>query len=236
MRNIILCEGQTDLLFLQYYMRTINHWNDAGNPKLNFLPKARQFTKSNDYLVIAQCGGCSNIIDKIRSLVERNSLIPNINERFDNIIVVTDHDDIQYEFEIKNNLQQLCHIDSVENNEWCTSYFENFMNEDYTTNFLLIMIPFTQCGAMETLLLDSIAEKDDYDKDIINQCNQLIDNIDKEKRYLTHRRHVIKAKFNTYFSIRVPEDFYTERQKIFQSFPWENYPYLMNVLSKLNTL
>lgn len=98
------------------------------------------------------------------------------------------------------------------------------------------MIPFTQCGAMETLLLDSIAEKDDYDKDIINQCNQFIDTIDKERRYLIHRRHTIKAKFNTYFSIRVPEDFYTERQKIFQSFPWEKYPHLMNVLLKLSDL
>lgn len=38
------------------------------------------------------------------------------------------------------------------------------------------------------------------------------------------------------YSIRVPEDFYKERQHIFNSFPWEENAYINTVFSKLSEL
>lgn len=39
-----------------------------------------------------------------------------------------------------------------------------------------------------------------------------------------------------FFSIRVPEDYYTERQKIFMNFPWKDNQYIQQVFQKLNDL
>lgn len=33
MKSVILCEGLTDCLFIQYYLKTVHHWQD-GNPEL----------------------------------------------------------------------------------------------------------------------------------------------------------------------------------------------------------
>ena len=53
---------------------------------------------------------------------------------------------------------------------------------------------------------------------------------------MKRRRDKLKAWFNIYFSIRVPEDFYRERQHIFNSFPWEENAYINTVFSKLSEL
>ena len=98
------------------------------------------------------------------------------------------------------------------------------------------MIPLSENGAIETVLLDSIAQKDDYDKVIINQSKMFVDNMDPEVRYMKRRRDKLKAWFNIYFSIRVPEDFYKERQRIFNNFPWEKNAYLNKVFCNLSEL
>ncbi len=34
MKSVILCEGLTDCLFIQYYLKTVHHWQD-GNSRAN---------------------------------------------------------------------------------------------------------------------------------------------------------------------------------------------------------
>ena len=34
MKSVILCEGLTDCLFIQYYLKTVYHWQD-GNSRAN---------------------------------------------------------------------------------------------------------------------------------------------------------------------------------------------------------
>ena len=80
--------------------------------------------------------------------------------------------------------------------------------------FLLLVIPFEENGAMETFLLNAIDEEDVYDKKIIQQCIEFVDNVDLERRYLTNRRYITKAKFDTYFSIRTPAQQFNESQHL----------------------
>lgn len=47
-----------------------------------------------------------------------------------------------------------------------------------------MVIPFDTTGALETFLLEAIAEQDEYDKEIINKGGMFVDSIDPEQRYL----------------------------------------------------
>lgn len=37
MNSIIICEGLTDCLFIQYYMRNVCHWSDKSQRKIRYL-------------------------------------------------------------------------------------------------------------------------------------------------------------------------------------------------------
>lgn len=86
-----------------------------------------------------------------------------------------------------------------------------------------MIVPFEENGAMETFLLHAIAENDVYDKEIIEKCNNFVDGADPLKRYLSKRRLITKAKFDTYFSIRTSAEQFTERQNILKNIKWEKY-------------
>lgn len=54
---------------------------------------------------------------------------------------------------------------------------------------LLLVIPFEDTGAMETFLLNAIANDSAYDAEIIRKGNQFVEEVDKERKYLTKRRY-----------------------------------------------
>ena len=67
-------------------------------------------------------------------------------------------------------------------------------------------------------------------------CNNFVDMVDEEKRYLTKRRYVTKAKFDVYFSIRTSAEQFVERQNILKSVPWEKYMQIQKSFDKLSDL
>lgn len=89
---------------------------------------------------------------------------------------------------------------------------------------------------METFLLDAISESDEYDAVIIEKCNDFVDVVDTEKRYLTKRRYITKAKFDVYFSVRTSAEQFVERQNILKNIPWEKYSLIQNSFNKLGDL
>ena len=84
----------------------------------------------------------------------------------------------------------------------------------------MLVIPFEETGAMETFLLNAIAEQDEYDKYIINQCNAFVDNVDNQRKYLNKRRYITKAKFDVYFSVRTSAEQFNERRNIIKNVAW----------------
>ena len=101
---------------------------------------------------------------------------------------------------------------------------------------LPLVIPFDTTGALETFLLEAIAEQDEYDKEIINKGGVFVDSIDPEQRYLKKRRYATKAKFDVYFSVRTPIDQFIERRNILKDVRWENYILIQHDFSKLSEL
>lgn len=247
MNHIILCEGSTDYFLLQYYMRAACQWTDDKSIQDGILKmprqKSRNLAKNSDILTIMAVGGCSQMGNGLKTVLERNFLSPpDFANAYRNIVIITDRDEADSEQDLIQTLQQILsenHVtcdSSLSNNSWLECSMYNQMHLPVTFSILLLIIPFEENGAMETFLLNSIGDKDSYDKTIIDQCNQFVDQIDPEKRYLTSRRYTTKAKFDTYFSIRTPLEQYAERQNILKNVKWEEYSHIQTAFQKLGEL
>lgn len=247
MNSIVLCEGSTDYVLLQYYMRTAHKWIDDTKKQKNILrmpnQKSRNLIKNSDILTIMAVGGCSQFEKGLNMVLEKNQLSPpdNLNV-YSKIIIVADRDEIDTEEKFILKLKKILEIYdvkydfSLENNLWIKCSMKTKMGLLINFHILLLIIPFEEKGAMETFLLNAIKNKDSYDKDIIEKCNNLVDGIDPQKKYLTSRRYITKAKFDTYFSIRTPVEQYVERQNILKNVKWEEYSNIQTAFKKLGEL
>lgn len=253
MKSIVICEGGTDLTLIQYFMEKVHGWtyiekklekqysdsvHELANCKL-----VRWFIKNNNFMAIASVGGCTNIKNRFSEIVEFNkiSALPSI--AFDNIVIITDRDEITTEKAFISEISDVLNnsvssFDVISNSLWSKFEYLNASQDEKKSCLLLLVIPFEDTGALETFLLKTIGEKDNTgtEKKIIKQCNYFVDHIDTDKKYLQHRRHVTKAKFDTYFSVRTPLEQFTERRDILKNIPWEDFEKVQTSFKELEKL
>lgn len=243
MKSIIICEGRTDFLFLQYFMRNVNLWEDAGKTyRYNaFFLGNRGFYKNHDEVVIGFSGGSTKIPYAVEQImkINRNSVYPD--EKYDNLVVVTDRDDEFAEQFIIDSVDRIISAYSLQpvfsqNDTWENITFHDTLGQKFHMNFLCLVIPPEENGAIETLLLDSIAINDEYDAMLIRRGNDFVDTVDFEEKYLKKRRYITKAKLNVYLSIRVPEFDFGRLHEIYKTFPWEKHGHIKEALSNLKAL
>lgn len=243
MKSVILCEGSTDFALLQYFMREAYQWNykDIENGYKKYLKRHCILEKEGSTLLIGGCGGCGRISPVFKKILEINNTSAKA-EAFDKIVIITDRDEIGTEREfitqIEGNLisSNVSIRTGVTNDEWISGIYKNGHGRIQTVQILLLVIPFENTGAMETFLLDAIAKDNQYDDKLIKQGNKFVDSVDDEKRYLTKRRYITKAKFDVYFSIRTSVDQFTDRQNILKNVKWEQYTNIQKGFIKLGDL
>jgi len=251
MKSVIICEGSTDLVLVQYYMEKVNGWTlkpDRINERklersglfgFQFL---HNFEIDDDELTIGETGGCSNIISSFYKVIERNRQSSSVEDVYDNIIIICDRDEKNTIDEFDQKLDRcftdfsIIHTGNLENDVWLSCTTENSRSDSISFRVLLLVIPFEETGALETFLLNALSKKDDYDKYIISKCNEFVDTADSENRYLTKRRYKTKAKFDVYFSIRTPLEQYSIRREILRGIPWEEYEDVQYSFRKLREL
>ena len=243
MKSIILCEGGRDLTLIQYFMEKVNGWKYHSNrPKLFDLEQQKRFKKENKILEIGATGGCSEISKCFSKILNSQRIGSNSEERYENIVIITDNDEIDTFDNMKTTLEKLFNKYSitVENNiandSWINCTCENGAQDIINFRVLLLIIPFEEEGALETFLLKAIASNDKYDNEIIEKGNDFVETVDPEKRYLTKRRYVTKSKLDVYFSIRTSVEQFAERQSILKSINWEEYEYIQDSFKKLREL
>ncbi|MCD8325583.1 MAG: hypothetical protein LUC90_02535 [Lachnospiraceae bacterium] len=253
--NIIICEGETDSVLLQYYMRKVNGWSDTVDKSVQesrLKPEwnkkrsrslIRELDADRDVLTLMPVGGCERLAKGLDSALERNVMsAPGSSEPYNRIVIIRDRDDGETEelflSEIDTILEiyNVVHSETLSNNTWHACEMQTQLGIKITFQLLLMIIPFEENGAMETFLLNAICNKDPYDKIIINKCREFVDDVDPEKRYLNKRRLVTKAKFDTYFSIRTSADQFLQRQNIIKNVEWEQYPSIQRDFENLSAL
>jgi len=99
MKSVIICEGSTDLVLIQYYMEKANGWKLKENREVErklersglfgfqFL---HNFVKGDNELTIGETGGCSKIIGSFGKVLERNRQSSSMEDIYSNIVVICD--------------------------------------------------------------------------------------------------------------------------------------------------
>lgn len=243
MKSIILCEGGTDLTLIQYFMEKVNEWKYHSNrPKLFDLEQQKRFKKEDKILEIGATGGCSEIPKYFSKILAYQRIGSNFEERYENIVIITDNDEIDTFDNMKATLDKLFNKysitikNNIANDSWINCTCENGAQDIINFRVLLLIIPFDEEGALETFLLKAIASNDEYDNEIIEKGNDFVENADSERRYLSKRRYVTKAKLDVYFSIRTSVEQFTERQNILKNINWEEYEYIQDSFKKLREI
>ncbi len=228
MKSIILCEGYTDCILLQYFLRKAYGWKDGGRDLIlekKFKPM-RVLKKTNDILKIGGCKGCTELLSKLSFVLDMNNISADDGAEFERIVLITDRDEQNTEQNFISGIMNVLsdnhvRVKGLSNNQWCDGTYINGRGKELQ---------------MKLLLLDSVAADDPYDAGMISKCNLFVDHIDPQKRYLHQRRHVTKAKFNVYFSVRAAEEQFVERQSVLMSVKWEQYSGIQKDFRKLGAL
>ena len=198
MLSIVICEGTTDLVLLQYFLEKTYNWNyikDSEYTQYNDLivnigdsKTTKWFKKNNNFLCIKSSGGCGKICSTLESILEINDI--KTNNFFQNIVILTDNDDIDTpinfisELTNKFNKFNISFQSPLNNNDWNETTFINTLQESISINLLPLIIPFDEHGAIETFLLNAIKNNSIIndpkfvDKLVVDQCINFIDNID----------------------------------------------------------
>lgn len=245
MKSIIICEGETDFVFLQHFMKKVNGWTDSKQkPNPSFTSSvnnsfSRDFIRNSDMLTIISCGGCGNIKNVFEEVVRKNQNEIFDEERYSKIVILTDNDEEGVEAKIVSELNAAAgNSTQIKNNTWTDLSFTDATQNQFTSQLLLLVIPFDENGALETFLLSSIAKADSYDAEIIRKAKDFVDNADPQSKYLNQRGFVTKAKFYAYFAIRIEPSVnqFRQRQDILKSVPWEQYENVRDCFKELRNL
>lgn len=243
MKSIIICEGSTDCTLLQYFLRVVYEWNDSSEDKETGLKlqSNRILIKEGKKLIIGAAGGCTQLMKKLEFVLERNNLATD-SEIYHKIVIVTDRDEVDTEESFLNQIKKIFHDrglivhTNIGHNQWIECEYTNGQNHKCVVEILLLVIPFEGTGAMETFLLNSISDRDEYDKEIIKKGKNFIAVADPQKRYLNKKRYLTKAEFDVYFSVRTAAEQFNERQNILKGVPWEKYLIEQKEFEKLGQL
>ncbi|HVJ50267.1 hypothetical protein [Desulfitobacterium sp.] len=226
------------------YSKLIDKFNDDAR-------NVKWFKHFNGSLLcIRSAGGVSKIPTILEQVLDLNQL--GSFSKYERILVISDRDEVGTEQKFITDLSvkfknfNVVFSSYIEHNSWNKATYSDVLKEESQevsrVEFLPLIIPFEETGAIETFLLDGLcenSEKEDElktDKIIIEQCRTFIDNINCNEKYLCHRREKTKAKFQTVFVVRTPADDFNQRQSLLRSVPWERYETVQNGFKQFSRL
>ena len=234
MRSIILCEGFDDNYIIGYYLYKTKKWvyNKSGKiSKMYELPKVNKnqiievYEKGSDRLIIWSVGGKDNFKKAFEFLNKINTNYPD--ERINQVFVFADRDMNDIDTCIKSIMVEMndegINIQKLKND--CINIWDFEIEEQkYEQKIIPIIIPFEEEGAVETLLMNAIAENGYEDEFIIEEAKSYILKYlerYKDGKYLKHERQRLKAKFSAVISITNPDRSTTVFNNLLTSSDWE---------------
>lgn len=109
MKSIILCEGSTDFVLLQYFMRKVYGWEDKKTneqARSKYIRYIRTMFKDADSLSIGGCGGSNRILPGFDHIMEYNSLSAERSRMIG--VIITDRDECETERVFIEKLEKIC--------------------------------------------------------------------------------------------------------------------------------
>lgn len=241
MRSIIICEGSTDAILLSYYLNKVSGWEFCKKAPEHLDIKQNEFDQSinwykrdDDRLLICGVGGK----DKISSFFKEKILSPMVkSDAFSKIVLVLDRDDKSTE-SIEAHASHLFKpiVTEIKNNTWISNTYVDAFGIHKVVTSLLIAIPEEHQGALETLMLEAIAE-DPYDAAIVKDAGDFVDKMQKSaSRYIPNNRMRLKAHLGVTWAVQYPEKVFKLIDEQIRSVSWENSQVLRNCFRQLENL
>lgn len=241
MNSVILCEGSTDAILLSYYLSKVSGWEFCNKAPEHIEIKQSEFDQSinwykrdDDRLLICGVGGK----DKMTSFFQEKIYSPIIkSDAFSKIVLVLDRDDKSLE-SIEARASHLFKpiVTEMKNNIWVDNSYSDTFRTKKIVSSLLIAIPTENQGALETLMLEAIAE-DPYDAAIVKSAGDFVDRIQTNAlRYIPNNRMKMKAHLGVTWAVQYPEKVFKLIDEQIRSVPWEKYEVLRNCFRQLESI
>lgn len=171
-------------------------------------------------MLICGVGGKDRFDEFFRTRIEAAMIDSDL---FAKIAVVSDRDAETTEQLVKNFTASFSPIISqVQNNQWMINTYQNSFQQAMVVEFLLVVIPFEQAGALETLLLKVISENID-DRILVERHKAYVEEImPLAGKYLAKNRLKIKACLGVTWAIQSPEKVFDFIDTQIQAVNWED--------------
>lgn len=243
MIRFILCEGETDATLLGLYLEKTTLWkfNKGRKPKPelnipNTVPfsnkKAFYYIQDNKPLIICSVGGKDNFGKFFQEFVYPIIYLAQYEETAFRIVLMTDADDNPVDSIETDILKQLSpNIENIKNNIWKQNIIKNSFSEIANVDFLLSVIPEEGSGALETVLLNALSEKDKGSY-IVEESENFIDKL-KTVSYLPNDRLKLKAKLGVALSVFYPDKVFSQFDEQLKIVDWSKSEQLAKCLREI---
>lgn len=238
MNRVLLCEGVTDAILLSYYLEKVSGWKYCKGPKnLEIKTKNRNesvnwYRKGEEYLLICGVGGKNNFAKFFETRI-KNPIF--MSDAFQKIVFVTDRDE-RADSEIINELYTEDMLKNLEDRRWRNNIYRNAYEMEKMLEVLLVVIPKESQGALETVMLEAIAE-DPYDRNIIEKVDDFMQQMSKEaEKYLSTERLQLKAKLGVTWAVQFPEKVFSRIDEQIRNVEWEKSELLKRIFRELEEI
>ena len=224
---LIMCEGITDQTLIGQYLCDVSGWKyvkiQESKRPINS-DSIVWYKREEDRLGIGRVDGddfhpmTSKIIEYNRrddlgiskyAIVTDNDSTDEIRERFkSNMALFESGFDIKYQS-----------WDKQDTNKWIPLKYKNGFSEEKELVFCFLTVPLKDQGALETYMLNALANNRPEGKLIADESNRFIDEL-KTAVYLRGRRDKVKAKLGTALSVFDPDRSVNTMVEIVEQIDW----------------
>lgn len=235
MKSIILCEGHDDLWFSAYYLNKVADWDECEKserekiwstyriPETNKKQSVIYMRHDKDSCAIWSVSGKDCFIPAIETII--NKFISNFpSDPVESIVILRDRD-TDDESAVLSNYSNVFGNGLVLENKISETYSKSVDGETVNVKITPVIIPFDDCGAIESLLMESVRESGNEGKIIVEEACKYIDvlkdNPSIGQMYLRHAKDVIKAKYAATIAATNPSHSTGLFQDLMLLCPWE---------------
>lgn len=245
--NIIICEGKTDAILLSYFLIKVHNFQHERSGVVKLPEKKGQeinwYRSQNDTdVAIWSADGYSNITYNLEDVIERNVNEPNSDRRFGKIIIYCDRDDkdegtIIEEMKTWFDSSNIQTDQKIVTGDWldCTIELKDSSKGSIHINILIVALPLSREGALETFLLDAFSGEGDGEKHVVDSARNYVATIPNDP-YLPKNRLREKASLGSVLSVFSPDWVFSELNNRLLLIPWENISDAYDVYSRLGDL
>ena len=238
MRSILLCEGPDDLWFSGYYLHKVaqwmpckgaeatKRWRNYKIPLQNERQQVQYFYNKADNVAI-WCVAGKDCFDIAISTIINKLIVDYPSDPVNSIVILRDRDEDD-EATILNHFSE--QFDGLGNlaNKCASIYSREIDGTDVSIKVTPVIIPFEDCGAIESVLMESVRDANSEGKIIVEEACKYIDRLKEEynigNSYLKHNRDIVKAKYSATIAATNPSHSTALFMDLALACPWETSP------------